>query len=186
MNLELIAVPGLTQINSRRADPFETAPSQRAGGEIFRMKIRARAVHRTAQLSAAVLCATALVAVHAQAPQTYMHILMVNMVGPAANSLARVAGKQEMNDQDCARVKEMVARLNDSSAALAIGGNSSAEEERAISPEWKAWSARFTASVSSTAEAAERKDRAALLAANDALVAACEGCHTAFPSAAPR
>jgi cytochrome c556 len=115
-----------------------------------------------------------------------MYIFMVNMVAPAANSLARFASQQEMRDQDWARVKEMVARLNDSSAALATGGNSSAEEERARSPEWKAWSARFTTAVSSTAEAAERKDRAALLGANDALVAACVGCHTAFPPAAPR
>jgi cytochrome c556 len=150
------------------------------------MKFQALALCRVACLSGAVLSTVAFTAVQAQAPQTYMYILMVNMVGPAANSLARIAGKQEMSDQDWTRVKEMVARLNDSSASVATGGNSAAEEERARSPEWKAWSARFTATVSSTAEAAERKDRTALLAANDALVAACEGCHTAFPPAAPR
>jgi len=149
------------------------------------MKIRAEAVCRAACLFGAVSTA-AFTAVHAQGPQTYMYILMVNMVGPAANSLARVADKQEMSDQDWTRVKEMVATLNDSTVAVATGGNSSAEEERARSPEWKAWSARFTATVSYSAEAAERKDRTALLAANDALVAACEGCHTAFPAAAPR
>ena len=150
------------------------------------MKIRARAAYRGACYSAAMLSAVAFTAVQAQAPQTYMYILMVNMVGPAANSLSRVAGKQEMTDQDWARVKEMAATLNDSSAAVATGGNSSAEEERARSPEWKTWSARFTAAVSSTAEAAERKELSALLAANDALVGACEGCHTAFPPAALR
>jgi cytochrome c556 len=150
------------------------------------MKIRASAACRGACLFAAMLSTVAFTAAQAQAPQTYMYILMVNMVGPAANSLSRVAGKEEMRDQDWVRVKEMVITLNNSAAAVATGGNSAAEEERARSPEWKAWSARFTAAVSSTAEAAERKDRAALLAASNALVAACEGCHTAFPRVAPR
>ena len=150
------------------------------------MKLRARAICRAACLSGAVLSTTALVAVHAQAPQSYMYSLMVNMVGPAANSLGRVASKQEMSDEDWTRVREMVARLNDSSAAVATGGNSSMEEERVRSPEWKAWSGKFATTVSATAEAAERKDRTALLAANDALIKACEGCHTAFPPAAPR
>jgi cytochrome c556 len=150
------------------------------------MKIHARAVCRAACLSGAALFTTTFIGVHAQAPQSYMYILMVNMVGPAANSLGRVADKENLSDQDWARIKEMVARLADSSTAVATGGNSPAEEERARSPDWKTWSGKFTATVSAVAEAAERKDRTALLAANNALVEACEGCHTTFPAAAPR
>jgi cytochrome c556 len=55
------------------------------------------------------------------------------------------------------------------------------EQERAKSPEWQNWAGKFTATVNAAAVAADRRDRMALIAASDALVEACEGCHTAFP-----
>jgi hypothetical protein len=117
----------------------------------------------------------------AQTPQSYMYILMVNMVGPPATSLWETVGAQSLNDQDWQRMKEAVARLSESASAVAAGGNSAGEGERAKSSEWKAWAGKLMATTSSAAGAVDRKDQMALLAASDMLVEVCEGCHTAFP-----
>jgi cytochrome c556 len=120
----------------------------------------------------------------ARAPASYMYILMVNMIGPAANSVSKAAEAQALNDQEWERVKQMTARLNESAAAVSAGGTTAEDIRRANSSEWKAWAVQFGQAVSRVANAAERKDRTALVAANDDLVAACEGCHVAFPQAA--
>jgi cytochrome c556 len=113
-----------------------------------------------------------------------MYILMVNMVGPPANSLWKMVGTQNLSDQDWERMKQLVARLSDSAIPISAGGNSNEEAERARSPEWKNWAGKLTNTVSSAAHAVEHKNQVALVAASDALVEACEGCHMAFPPAA--
>jgi cytochrome c556 len=115
-----------------------------------------------------------------------MYILMVNMVGPQANSLWRMAGTQKLSDQDWERMKQVVARLSESAIAVSTGGNSSEEADRAISPEWKNWAGKFTDAVSTAAHAVEHKDQMELVVASDALMEACKRCHIAFPPASAR
>lgn len=144
------------------------------------MKI-ARTVSCAACSAVALLAAAAWSSGQAQTPQSYMYILMVNMVGPPATSLWETIGAQRLNDRDWQRIKEAVTRLGDSASAVAAGGTSAAEVERAASSEWKNWAGRLVTTTSSAARAVDRKDQMALLAASDALVEVCEGCHTAFP-----
>lgn len=139
---------------------------------------------RTICLAAAAWMATGLSNGQAAAPASYMYILMLNMVGPPANSLWETLASESLSDADWQRMKDMVARLDESAAMISSGGTSAAEIERAKSSEWMTWAGRFASSASAATRAVESRDRMALLAASDALLEACEGCHMAFPSTA--
>jgi cytochrome c556 len=89
-----------------------------------------------------------------------------------------------LSDQDWQRMKQAVARLTESAAAVSGGGTSAAETERAKSSEWKNWAGKFVDTASAAARAVDRKNQTALVAASDTMVEVCEGCHTAFPPAA--
>jgi cytochrome c556 len=133
---------------------------------------------------AAVVSVMGMSNVQAVSPASYMYILMVNMVGPAGNSLSQTAAIETLRDQDWNRVEQLAARLNQSAEAVSSGGTAPADIERAKSREWKAWAGKFSDAVSLTVNAAERRDKAALVAAADELAEACKGCHSAFPQAA--
>jgi len=148
------------------------------------MRNQLTTVGRTACLAGAVLVTAGLGSSQAQAPATYMYILMVNMVGPPATSLWETVGAQAMNDQDWQRMKEAVARLTESAAAVSAGGTSADETKRAKSREWKNWAGKLVETASAAARAVDRKNQMALVAASDSMVEACEGCHMAFPPAA--
>ena len=141
-------------------------------------------VGRAACFAGVLLAATAWSA-RAQGPATYMRALMLNLIGPAANVLWETVGARTLSDSDWARMKDAVARLSESATAVSAGGTSAAEIERAKSNEWHIWAGKFAETVSTAALAVDRKNQMALIAASDAIVEACEGCHTAFPSAAP-
>jgi cytochrome c556 len=117
----------------------------------------------------------------ARAPATFMYILMVDVIGPAANSLWAAAAAPTLSEQDWVRVKQMTARLAESAQSVSFGGTTAADIERAKSSAWKSWAAKFTDKVSLAAAAAERKDKIAFTAAADDLLEVCEGCHVAFP-----
>lgn len=140
-------------------------------------------VSRAAFLAIALSIGAAWSSGQAQTPQSYMYILMVNMVGPPATSLWETVGAPSLNDRDWQRMKEAAARLSEVAPAVAVGGNSASEAERAKSSEWRNWSGKLVATTSALNRAVDRKDQAALLAASDTLVEVCEGCHTAFPPA---
>lgn len=113
-----------------------------------------------------------------------MYILMVDMIGPAANSLWAIAAAPALSDREWERAKQIAARLSEMAASVASGGTTAADTERAGSRDWTIWAGKFTDTVSLTAKAVERQDRPGLAAAADALVEVCQGCHTAFPQAA--
>jgi hypothetical protein len=112
-----------------------------------------------------------------------MYILMVNMIGPAANTLWQTAGGSMLGDQDWDRANEMTLRLTESVASLRFGGTSIEDIERAKSSEWTTWAGKFADTVSLAANAASRKDKVAFAAAAGDLIEACQGCHAAFPQA---
>ena len=134
--------------------------------------------------AAAVVLAMGLSNVQAGSPASYMYILMVNMIGPAANSLSKTAGAPVLSDQDWDRMKQMTARLNESAEAVLSGGTTPADIERARSSEWKSWAGKFSDAVSLADNATERRDQAALVRAANDLEDVCKGCHMAFPQAA--
>ena len=118
-----------------------------------------------------------------RAPASYTYILMVNIIGPAANTLWQTAGGSMLSDQDWDRAKEMAQRLMESAALLRSGGTSVEDIERAKSREWETWAGKFADTVSLAATAANRKDRVAFAAAAGDLIEVCQGCHQAFPQA---
>jgi len=120
----------------------------------------------------------------AGSPASYMYTLMINMIAPAGNSLSQTAAIQALSDQDWNRVEQIAARLSESAKAVSSGGTTPADIERAESGEWKAWAGKFSDAVSLAINAAERRDKAALVAAADELAEVCKGCHSAFPQAA--
>jgi hypothetical protein len=137
-----------------------------------------------------IVCTAAIFAVmglssgQAGSPASYMYILMVNMIGPSANSLWKTAGTPALNDQDWDQARQMAVRLAESANGVSAGGTTTEDIERARSGEWKTWASKFRDAVSLAASAAERRDQAALVAAADDLMEVCKGCHMAFPQAA--
>ena len=81
-------------------------------------------------------------------PATYMYILMVDTVGPAANALWATTGGAGLDDQDWDRVKQATARLRESGDLVSFGGTTCKDIERARSNEWKFWAAKFSDTVS--------------------------------------
>ena len=126
---------------------------------------------------------TAWSAGEARAPATYMYILMVDMIGPAANSLWAAAATPTLSDQDWARVKQITARLTESAGSVSFGGTTAGDIARAKSSEWKTWAGKYTDTLSLAANAVERQDKMALVAAADSLMEVCQGCHVGFPQA---
>ena len=133
---------------------------------------------------AAASLGTALSAGEARTPSTYMYILMVDVIGPAANSLWAAAGTPALSEQDWMRLKQMTARLTETANSVSFGGTTAVDVDRAKSSEWKAWAGKYTDTLSLAANAVERKDKLAFVAAADGLVEVCQGCHAAFPQAA--
>jgi hypothetical protein len=113
-----------------------------------------------------------------------MYTLMVDMIGPAANSLWAAAAVPSLSDQDWTRLKQATARLSESTWSVSFGGTTAADLERSKSSVWTSWTAKFTDKVSLAANAVESRDKQAFTAAADDLLAVCEGCHAAFPQAA--
>jgi hypothetical protein len=113
-----------------------------------------------------------------------MYVLMVDMIGPAANSLWATAGAAALSDQEWVRAKQMATRLTESAVSVSSGGTTFADMQRAESSEWKTWAGKFTDTASLVANAIERKDKIALVGAADDLMDVCQGCHMAFPQAA--
>jgi hypothetical protein len=126
---------------------------------------------------------TASSAGEARAPATYMFILMVDMIGPAANSLWGAAATPALSDQDWARAKEMTARLTESAVSVSFGGTTPEDIARAKSSEWQTWAGKYTNTLSLAANAVEDKDKMAFVAAADGLMEICQGCHVEFPQA---
>lgn len=150
------------------------------------MKFRFLTLAPAACLAGTILTAIAVSSGQAQGPASYMYTMMLNIVGPPANSFWEIAGADRLTDQDWARAKQMVGRLSQTAPAISVGGTSIDEIERAKSPGWKNWAGKFTDAVSAAGQAVERRDRMRLVTASETLVEACEGCHTAFPPVAPR
>jgi cytochrome c556 len=147
-------------------------------------KMRIGKVHLTI---VSLLAGTVFVAVpaasgsQAQAPFSYMYTLMVNVVGPAANSLLERSATETLADEDWRRLKQDVSKLTESTSQVAFGGTSGAEEQRAKSDVWQGWAGKLSEAVSAAERAVDHKDKIALVAASDSLVEVCEGCHMAFP-----
>jgi hypothetical protein len=116
----------------------------------------------------------------AQAPFSYMYTLMVNVVGPAGNSLEHSAA-ETLADEDWRRLKQEASKLTESARQVAFGGTSGVEEQRAKSDVWQSWATKFSEAALAAERAVDHRDKIALVAASDSLVEVCEGCHMAFP-----
>ncbi len=165
----------LIQIKQRPGNLWKVSKHQRV--DDMKLALIGRAV------CAATVIAMGLSSLQARSPMSYMYILMVNMIGPAGNSLSQTAAMQTLSDQDWNRVKQMATRLSESVDAVSSGGTTPTDIERAKSSEWKSWAGKFADTVSLAVNAAERRNQTALITAADDLMDICKGCHTAFPQA---
>jgi len=116
-----------------------------------------------------------------RAPFSYMYTLMMDVVGPAGNSMMERSALRTQGDEDWRRLKQDVVKLVGSTGQIAFGGTTAPEEQRAKSNEWQRWASKLSEAASAAERAIDHRDRAALLAANDRLAESCEGCHMAFP-----
>ena len=113
-----------------------------------------------------------------------MLTLMVNVVGPAANSLLERSASEILTDEDWRQLKQDVSKLKGSESQVAFGGTSEAEEQRAKSDTWRGWAGKLSEAASAAERAIDHKDKTALVVASNSLVEVCQGCHTAFPGVA--
>src|SRR6185295_8653410 len=120
---------------------------------------------------------------YAQTPASYMYTLMVNIVGPAANSLRDDAAKHPLRDEDWERLRQSATTLMQSRSQISFGGTMPAEEQRATSLSWQSWADNLSNSVLAVTRAINSRDQEALSAAGGDLHRVCAGCHTAFPPA---
>jgi cytochrome c556 len=117
--------------------------------------------------------------------QTSLNAIMVAVVDWSAHEVWEAAYAETMTGRSWLTVRQYATELLASGTLVSLGGMGKADMEWVKSPEWQEWTAKMIADTQDALRAIEAKDQAALMAAGEALVETCEGCHDAFKPGIP-
>ncbi|MFO1183295.1 MAG: cytochrome c [Bauldia sp.] len=116
---------------------------------------------------------------------TSYNALMVYMIDPSAHEIWSRQYQTTMSTDDWLRVEQHATNIVAATTLLAVKGTGQLDGQWMADPQWTALAATMRGTAQSLATAAQKKDRAALEKAGDALLDACEGCHKQFKLATP-
>ena len=105
--------------------------------------------------------------------------LMEKTITPVTNTLWN-AFEPPQSEDEWLRLEEAAVTLLVAANVLALGGTGPMDDEWAKSPAWRAYNQAMTTAGHDALLAVRARDHDALLAAGDALLAPCEGCHQQF------
>lgn len=105
--------------------------------------------------------------------------LMEKTITPVTNTLWSAYEPPETDDE-WLRLEEAAVTLLVAANVLALGGTGPMDDEWANAPAWRAYNQAMTTAANDALVAARGRDLDALLAAGDALLPPCEGCHRDF------
>ena len=119
-------------------------------------------------------------------PTVSINGLMVTLVDHAAHYLWDYGAlNREITEQEWRGIEFNAIKLAGAGPLITLGGTGEMDEEWVASPQWSAFSRAMRDAAMMALEAAETRNQEALMAAGDALVQSCEGCHEAFKPASP-
>jgi cytochrome c556 len=108
--------------------------------------------------------------------------VMVALVDHAAHHLWDLgrAGAAPETDRDWIEVEQHAIQLAAGASWIATGGAGQADAGWVAQLPWKRYATQVSQEAVAALEAARAKDLEGVLAAGDALIEACEGCHREF------
>ncbi|MGB7216738.1 MAG: hypothetical protein WBE98_17095 [Gammaproteobacteria bacterium] len=112
-------------------------------------------------------------------PLVSVRELMEKTITPVTNTLWN-AFEPPQSEDEWLRLEEAGVTLLVAAQALALGGTGPMDAEWAKNPAWRAYNQAMTTAAFDALRAVRGRDHDALLAAGDALLAPCEGCHQQF------
>jgi cytochrome c556 len=117
--------------------------------------------------------------------QTSLNAVMVAVVDWSAHEVWEAGYAETMTGRNWLTVKQYATELLAAGTLVSLGGTGKSDMAWVNSPEWQEWTARMIADTEEALRAIEARDQAALMAAGEALVITCEGCHEAFKPGIP-
>ena len=112
--------------------------------------------------------------------QTSLNALMVAVVDWAAHELWEAGYAETMTGRNWLATKQYATELLAAGTLVSLGGMGKTDMAWVASPAWQEWTARMITDTEDALRAIEAQDQEALVAAGEALVDSCEGCHEAF------
>lgn len=109
--------------------------------------------------------------------------IMTGVITPATNVIWGRSFADDLSEEDWHRFLESAIQLSLAASAIALAppeesANGGAASGNAVA--WREWSDQLAELALNAKAAAESQDQAALVDAGDAMVEACEACHTVF------
>lgn len=105
--------------------------------------------------------------------------LMQQTITPSTNQLWR-AWEEPSTADEWKQMEDAAITLLAASSLTAVGGTGAKDNEWAHQPAWQAFNDAMIVAGRAALKASRERDQDALLAAGDALLAPCEGCHQLF------
>ena len=117
--------------------------------------------------------------------QTSLNAIMVAVVDWAAHEVWEAGYADTMTGRNWLTAKQYATELLAAGTLVSLGGTGRADMDWVSDPEWQAWTAQMIANTKDALGAIEAQDQVALVAAGEALVMSCEGCHDQFKPGIP-
>jgi hypothetical protein len=118
-------------------------------------------------------------------PVINVNDVMVEVVDHNSHILWNVAEKTPKTDADWHVLQHAAVALASAGSVIAIGGSGPEDEKWAAEPDWVKYTQNMTDAALKAKLAVDGRNVAALVAAGDDLVKACEACHAKFKPALP-
>lgn len=117
--------------------------------------------------------------------QTSLNAIMVAVVDWAAHEVWEAGYADTMTGRNWLTAKQYATELLAAGTLVSLGGTGRADMDWVSDPDWQVWTAQMIATTKDALRAIEAQDQVALVAAGEALVVTCEGCHDQFKPGIP-
>jgi hypothetical protein len=120
-------------------------------------------------------------------PPVSINAEMVALVDHAAHALwdAEIKGKAPKTNNDWENIAEHATQLAAAGSLITLPGSGPNDITLTQQPNWQKWSRGVSDAGMAALKASQTKSMEGLLAANNDLVAACEGCHKEYKPSLP-
>jgi cytochrome c556 len=120
-------------------------------------------------------------------PEVSINAVMVALVDHAGHQLwnVEIKGNEPKTDADWLNIQEHAVQIAAAGPAITVGGTGPSDAVWMKAPSWHTYAQQMSDAGVAAMHAAESKNLTALVTANGALVASCEGCHKEFKPTVP-
>ena len=114
-----------------------------------------------------------------------INAMMVALVDHSAHEIWDAGNASTLTGRDWQNVEQHTIQLAAAGSLISTGGTGTADYGWVMSPRWQEWARVLTDGALQANQAVQEQDRMALVAAGDAILQSCEGCHQIFKPDVP-